>query len=77
MAPDYYADPVGDWMLCMRCKKRPAAYFVNASANTGPHVYCGVCMPAHRRPWAQPYTPWRNQEIEESAEWLRRGLASG
>lgn len=76
MAPDYYADPVGDWMLCTRCRKRPATYFVNADADTGPHVYCNVCMPAHLRPWAQPYTTWRNQEIEGSAERLRRRLAS-
>ena len=74
---DYYADPVDDWMLCMRCKKRPATYFVGARADAGLLVYCDSCMPARRRPWAQPYTPWRNQEIERSASGLRRALASG
>jgi hypothetical protein len=62
--PDYYADPVDDWMMCVRCKTHPAFYVVNAGADAGLHVYCESCMPANRRPWAQPYTPWRNQEIE-------------
>ena len=75
--PDYYSDPVQDWMLCMRCKTHPAAFVVSVGADAGLHVYCDSCMPAHRRPWAQRYTPWRNQGVEESADWLRRQLASG
>jgi hypothetical protein len=73
IAGDYYADPVDDWMLCERCRKRPAAWFVSPATDAGVHEYCNRCMPPRWRAWAQPYTPWRNHDIEDWADTLRRG----
>jgi len=73
IAPDYYADPVDDWMMCERCHERPAAWFVNAGTDAELYIYCHRCMPARWRAWAQPYTPLRNHDIEKRGETLRRG----
>ena len=74
IARDYYADPVDDWMMCVQCHERPAAWFVNPPTDAGVYAYCDRCMPARWRAWAQRYTIWRNQEIEDWADTLRRGV---
>ena len=75
MPGSYYHDPRDDWRLCDRCHMRPAAWVVNPGTDAGLYCYCDPCMPGRWTEWAQPYTPARNQMLDESAEWLRRSQA--
>jgi len=45
MAPEYYADPVEDWMLCMRCRKRPLP-LLSAQAQTPAPMSTATCAGA-------------------------------